>query len=137
MELAAGKAPKIPLEVAEMTDGGVDINYIGPLSQLLKQYYEVGNLMHTISNMRAVMEIDPDAAIVLETDELARRILRGGNSPEDVIRSREEVMEIKAIAAQQAEDARQMEMMTAGASAVPDLGKKIDADSVLGKMEAV
>ena len=136
LELAAGRAPEIPPEVMESSDGGVDINHIGPLSQLLKQYYEVGTLMQTITNMQAVMQIDPDAALVLDSDELSRRILRGGNAPEDVIRSHEDVMEIRAIAAQQAEDARQMELLAKGASAVPDLGKKIDADSILGTMAA-
>lgn len=136
LELDAGRAPEIPQEVAESTDGGIDINYIGPLSQLLKQYYEVGNLMQTISNMQAVMGIDPDAALVLETDELARRILRGGNSPEEIIRSQEDVMEIKAIAAQNAEDARMMELASKGAAAVPDLSKKIEKDSVLANLQA-
>lgn len=136
LELEAGRAPEIPVEVAESADGGIDINYIGPLSQLLKQYYEVGNLMQTINNMKLVMEIDEDAALVLETDELARRILRGGNSPEEIIRSHEDVMEIKAIAAQNAEDARLMELASKGAKIVPDLGKKIEKDSVLSNLQA-
>ena len=136
LELEAGRAPEIPMEILESSEGGIDINYIGPLSQLLKQYYEVGTLMQTIANMRAVMDIDPDAALVLESDELARRILRSSNSPEEIIRSQADVTEIRAIAAQQAEDARQMELMKAGASTVPDLSKKIEDDSVLGKMQA-
>uniref|UniRef100_A0A6M3KC95 Putative head tail connector protein n=1 Tax=viral metagenome TaxID=1070528 RepID=A0A6M3KC95_9ZZZZ len=134
LELDAGNAPPIPEEVANSTDGRVDINYIGPLNQILKQYYEVGSLMTTINNMLAVMQIDPDAALVVKGDELMRRILRGGNSPEDIINSPQEVMEIKAIMAQQAEDARQMELMAKGASAVPSLGAKIDKDSLLGKV---
>ncbi len=136
LELDAGKAPEMPPEVAEATEGGIDMNFIGPLSQLLKQYYEVGNLMQTINNMLAVMEIDKDAALVLETDNFTRRLLRAGDSPEEDIRSPEDVMEIKAIAAQQAEDARQMELLAKGASAVPNLSKKIEKDSVLSNLEA-
>jgi hypothetical protein len=136
LELAAGRAPEIPIEVAELQDGGVDINHIGPLNQILKQHYEVGSLMQTIEYMKSVMEIDPDAALVLETDELARRILRGGNTPEQIIRSHEDVMEIKAIAAQAAEEARMMELASKGAAAVPDLSKKIEQDSVLANLQA-
>ena len=136
LELEAGTAPEIPEEVLESNAAGVDINHIGPINQLLKQYYEVGGLMQTIQNMQMVMTIDPDAALVLESDELARRILRGGNSPEDIIRSHEDVMEIKAIAAQQAAEDRQLEMMAKGAGAVPDLSKKIEKDSLLGGMAA-
>ncbi len=62
--------------------------------------------------------------------------MRSGNTPEDVIRSHEDVAEIKAIAAQTAEDARQLELMRQGASAVPDLSKKIEADSILGRAAA-
>lgn len=136
LEMEAESAPEMPIEVAELKDGGVDMNFIGPLSQLLQQSYEVGNLMQTINIIKAVMEIDRDAALVLETDSFTRRILRAGNSPEEDIRSREDVMEIKAIAAQQAEDARMMELMSKGASAVPDLSKKIEKDSVLSELVA-
>ena len=136
LEIEAGKAPEMPPEVRESNEGGIDLNHIGPLNQLLKQYYEVGSLMQTIAYMREVMTIDPDAALILETDELSRRILRGGNTPEDVIRSHEDIMEIKAIAAQQAEDARMLELIKKGASVVPDLGKKIDKDSFLANMKA-
>jgi len=45
-------------------------------------------------------------------------------------------MEIKAIAAQQAAEDRQLEMMAKGAGAVPDLSKKIEKDSLLSKMQA-
>ena len=45
-------------------------------------------------------------------------------------------MEIRAIAAQQAEDAKNLELLKHGMSAVPDLGKKIDEDSILGKLAA-
>ena len=90
--------------------------------------------MQTIAGMKEVMSIDPDAALVVEGDELARRILRGSNAPEDIIRSEYDVQEIRAIMAQQAEDARQMELLAQGASAVPNLSKRIESDSVLSKV---
>ncbi len=135
LELDANSVPPIPDEVME-TDGRVDIHYIGPINQLLKQYYEVGSLMQTIQNMGLVMQIDPDARIVLETDELARKILRGGNAPEEIIRSPQDVAEIRAIAAEQAEQNRQVELMAKSASAVPDLAKRIENDSLLSQMKA-
>ena len=132
LEMEAGRAPEIPPIITD--NAMVDINHIGPLHQLLKQYYEVGTLMQTIAGMKEVMSIDPDAALVVEGDELARRILRGSNTPEDIIRSEYDVQEIRAIMAQQAEDARQMELLNKGASAVPNLSKRIESDSVLSKV---
>jgi hypothetical protein len=136
LEIDAGRAPQMPEQLMQYTNGGIDINHIGPLNQLLKQYYEIGPLMQTIAHMREVMTISPDAALVLETDELARRIMRASNSPEDIIRSQADVMEMRAIAAQQAEDARQMELLSKGARAVPNLSKKIDTDSILSKLKS-
>lgn len=129
-----GRAPEPPPEVLESQNGNIDIQYIGPLSQVLKQFYETGNLLNTIANIREVLSVSPDSAIVVEGDELMRKILQSGNTPEELILSREDVMEIKAIAAQREEAMMQMQQMQQAASAVPDLSKKIENDSVLKKM---
>ena len=136
IELEANRAPEIPQEVLASTNGRIDIEHVGPLSQLLKQYYETGSLLTTIANIRAVLEISPDSAIVVEGDELMRRILQSGNAPEDVIRSQEDVMEIQAIAAEQAEQERMAAMAVEASKAVPNISGKIDKDSILGGMTA-
>jgi len=137
LELEAGRAPEIPDEVLEAQDQRVDINYIGPLSQLLKQYYETGNLLTTISNIQAVLSVAPDSAIVVEGDELMRKILQSGNTPEDIILSPEDVQEIRAIAAAQQEAEMLAKQLPEMSKAVPNLSKKIESDSVLsGLMDA-
>jgi len=134
LELNAGRAPEVPQEVLEAQNGRVDIQYIGPLHQLLKQYYETGNLLNTIANIQAVLSVAPDSSIIVEGDELMRKILRSGNTPEEIILSPVEAAEIRAIAAQREEEQRQMELAAKAAAAVPNLGKKIDSDSILGKV---
>jgi len=136
LELQAGRAPEPPQEVLDAQNGRIDIQYIGPLAQLLKQYYETGSLLTTIANIQAVLSVAPDAAVVFDGDELMRKILQSGNAPESMILSEQDVLELKAIAAQQMEQQQQMEIAKEMASQVPNLSKKIDEDSILGKMKA-
>jgi len=134
LELQSGRAPEPPQEVLDAQNGRIDIQYIGPLSQLLKQYYETGNLLTTIANIQAVLSVCPDSAVVIEGDELMRKILRSGNSPESIILSEQDVLDIKAIAAQQMEEQKQMMIADQMAKNVPNLSGKIENDSVLNKL---
>jgi hypothetical protein len=129
-----GRAPEPPPEVMEAQNGMIDIQYIGPLNQVLKQYYETGNLLYTIANIQQVLSVAPDSMVVVEGDELMRKILQSGNTPEELILSREDVTEIKAIAAQREEDAILQQQMAQTAKMVPDLSKKIESDSVLKEL---
>jgi len=134
LEAQSGDAPEPPQEVLDATNGRIDVQYIGPLFQLLKQYYETGNLLTTIANIREVLSVSPDAAFVVEGDELMRKILKTNNTPEDIIRDPDAVAELRAIAAQQAEQQMQAELAIKATSAVPNLSKKIESDSVLSKL---
>ena len=136
IELNSGRAPEVPDEVLESQNGKIDIQYIGPLAQILKQYYETGNLLQTVQNMAAVMSVAPESDVVVDGDELMRKILESGNTPEDVVLSREDVAEIKAIAAQQQEQALQAQQAEQAAGMVPNLSKKVEEDSVLSQIAA-
>ena len=135
IELQAGRAPEPPMEVMMADNGRIDIQYIGPLSQLLKQYYETSNLLTTIANIQAVLSVAPDSSVVIEGDELMRKILRSGNTPEDVILSQQDVTEIRAIAAQQQEMQMVAELAAQASRVIPNLSKKIEEDSVLSKLK--
>lgn len=134
LELESGRAPEPPFEVFTVNNRRINIEYIGPLHQMLKEYYETNTLMTTIQSIQAVLSIYPDAAIVVEADELMRKILRSANTPEDLILSAEEVAEIRAIQVQQQEAMMQAELAQKAASTLPNLGKKIENDSVLSAM---
>jgi hypothetical protein len=136
IELNSGRAPEVPDEVLQSRNGKIDIQYIGPLAQILQQHYETGNLLQTVANMSAVMSVAPDSDIVVDGDELMRKILESGNSPEEIVLSREDVAEIKAIAAQQQEQAQQAQLAEQAAGMVPNLSGKIEEDSVLSQIAA-
>jgi len=136
IELNSGRAPEVPDEVLQSQNGRIDIQYIGPLAQILKQYYETGNLLQTVANMSAVMSVAPDSDVVVDGDELMRKILESGNTPEEIVLSREDVAEIKAIAAQQQEQALQAQQAEQAAGMVPNLSGKIEGDSVLSQIAA-
>lgn len=133
LELDSNEAPEPPLEVLEDTGGRIDLSYVGPLNQLLKQYYESGSLLTTIGYIREVLTIAPDSAIVIEGDELMRKVMRSGNSPEDLILSPADVQEIRAIQAQMQEEERQAKLMGEASKAIPNLATKIESNSILGQ----
>lgn len=135
IELQAGRAPEAPPEVLEAQNKRIDIDYIGPIFQLLKQYYETGNLLTTIMNIREVLSVSPQSAIVVDGDELMRKILKSSNAPEDIILSENDVAEIKAIAAQQQEAQMAAEIASKSAGMIPDLSKKIEKDSLLSAIK--
>ncbi len=136
IELNSGRAPEVPDEVLQSQNGKIDIQYIGPLAQILQQYYETGTLRSTILNIREVLAVAPDADVVYDGDELMRKILESGNTPEEIILSREDVAEIKAIAAEQQEQLQQAQLAEQAAGMVPNLAGKIEEDSVLSQIAA-
>jgi hypothetical protein len=119
IELNAGRAPAPPLEVS----GRVDVQYTGPLHQLLNFYYGTANLLETIANIQAVAQMYPDSIVVVEGDELMRKILQSGNAPEEIVLEADEVAEIRAIAAQQAEAQMLAELAVKGGQANTGLSK--------------
>lgn len=131
LELDSNDAPEPPMEVLQDSGGRIDLSYVGPLNQLLKQYYESGSLLTTIGYIREVLSVAPDSAAVVEGDDLMRKIMRSGNCPEDVILSPAEVQEIRAIQAQIAEEQRQAELLGQTSKAVQNLSKKVDKSSII------
>lgn len=134
IEEEAGRVPPVPEEVLAAQNRRIDINYIGPLSQLLKQNNEINSLLLTIEHIRAVLEIAPDSSVVYDGDELMRQILESSNTPEDIINSPELVEEIKAIAQQEQDTAIAAQMLTETSKAVPNLSGPVDSESVLNSI---
>lgn len=135
LELDSGDAPEPPGEILESNQGRIDLNYIGPLNQLLKQYYESNALLTTIGYIQQVLTIAPEAAVVFDGDELLRKIMRSANSPEELILTDMEVQEIRAMSAQIAEDQRQAQLLGEGSKGAANLSKNIEPNSILARLE--
>lgn len=137
IELEAGRAPEIPMEVFESMNRRIDIQYIGPLTQLLKQFYETSNLLTIIANIQQVLTILPNAIDIVEGDELMTKILHSNNTPEEIIRDKELVAQIREIAAQQQEQMMTTQLALEAAKVAPGLGKKTEAGSPLAQLAEV
>jgi hypothetical protein len=135
IEFESGRAPEPPEELYMAQNSRINIEYIGPLSQMLKQYYETGNLLTTISNIQAAASVVPGSMDIVNGDELMRKILRSGNTPEDIIFSNDEVNEIRAIQQQQNEAMMQAKLAKESASVVPNISKKIEDGSILDMLK--
>lgn len=134
IEVETRRAPPIPDQILEAGNGRIDTQFIGPLMQKLKQYYEYGSLATTISAMQAVASMYPYSLVVGDGDTLMRKVMRSVNTDEEIILDKDEVQEIRAIAAQQQEAQQMAQMMADTSKVVPNLSKKVEADSVLGEM---
>jgi len=132
LEAASGDAPEPPEEILRSTNGRIDLSYIGPLNQLLKQYYESQSLLTTIGYIQQALTVAPDSAVVFDGDRLMQKIIRSSNASEDILLSDIEIQELKAIAAQMAEDQRQAEIAKTAGQAYGSLSKPIDPNSLLG-----
>jgi len=136
IELAAGRAPEPPLEVLEAVSGTIDIQYIGPLHHLLNQYYGTQNLLETVEFMQAVASVSPDSLVVVDGDRLLRKLLQTNNTPEEIILEPDEVMEIRAIAAQQEEARMAAELAEKAGRGAAGLRRTVEPGSVLEQMVA-
>lgn len=138
IELSAGRMPEPPDEVLRATNGRIDVQYIGPLYHLLNQYYSTSNLLQTVANIQAVITTPglEDSISVIEGDTLMRKILESGNTPEEIILSPDEVMEIRAIAAQQAEAQMMAELAVKGGQAAQGLSKAPEPGSPMEALVA-
>lgn len=123
------RAPEPPMEVIAAQDGRIDIQNIGPLHQLLNFYYGTANILETIANMQAVALLYPDSIAVADGDKMMYKILRSGNTPEEIIFEPDEVLEIRAIAAQQQEAIMMAELAAKAGQANTGLSKAPEAGS--------
>lgn len=136
LENEAGRMPEPPQELLDAQNGRIDIQYVGPLTQMLKQYYDTGNLLNTIYNIQQVASIFPDSIMVVEGDELMRKILTSGNTPEEIIRDPQAVAELRAIAQEQIDQQARIDGLTKmGGKIIPNMGKKIESDSMLSNLK--
>ncbi len=135
IELEAGRAPDPPLEVLEGLERDkpihIDIQYIGPLLQLLQQHFETGNLLNTIANIHAAASVDQESLKVVDGDELMRKILISGDAPEEIVLTPDDVADLRAFEAQQQEAILTAQMAAEAAKASPGLAKAPESGSPL------
>jgi len=145
IESEAGRIPEIPPVLEDYAgkrneegrSSRINIKYIGPLATLQERLYKTKGVVHTLSSITPMAELQTVNAPILDKfdfDAMAEEIARTQGMPAKAIRSDKDVEKLREARARAQQAMQQAEMMEKGADAVPKLGKKIEKGSMLDQI---
>ena len=97
----AGVLPAMP-EILREAGGDVEIEYVSPLNRAQRAEEGVA-ILRTLEAVAPLAQIDPSVMMIFKPEEIARELSEINGVPAKILRSQEEVEEMKAAQAQQAE----------------------------------
>lgn len=127
----AGRMPQVPPELLEIAGVNIDIEYQGPILQLLKQFYERSSLYSVMGDMTQLATIDPQTLMNVDWDVIAQKMMISNDIPEEALRPVDDVRQMKMLLAQAQEQQVQAEQAKRMAPVIGAMGKKIDENSML------
>jgi hypothetical protein len=127
LALRAGYLSPAPPVMAGAT---IEIEYTSPLAKA-QRAMEGRATQEALQLVFPILEVDPEAKDVLDTDKLVRRPFEVYGAPLDLLRSEKEVAAIREQRAQQAQQAQLMEQMGQGAEIAKAAA---EAEAVAGGM---
>lgn len=97
----AGVLPPMPEALVEM-GGDVEIEYVSPLNRAQRAEEGVA-ILRTLESVTPLAQIDPSVMMIFNPEMIARELSEINGVPAKILRSREEVEQMKMNQAQQAE----------------------------------
>jgi hypothetical protein len=97
----AGVLPPMPDELAQM-GGDVEIEYVSPLNRAQRAEEGVA-ILRTLESVTPLAQIDPSVMMIFNPEMIARELSEINGVPAKVLRSREEIEQMKMEQAQMAE----------------------------------
>jgi len=92
----AGYLPPPPEALVKASlNGEVKVELDGPLAQNMKAYHQTTGITQGMQALAAVMQLNPDAQVNVNFDELIRQAMSANGMPQTVIREMAEVKKIK------------------------------------------
>lgn len=135
IEFSAGRMPPPPSEILQAENQKIDIQYIGPLTQLIKQYYEVNKVQGAVASLAFLLEIDEDVILNMDLDVFAQELLKSSNAPVEGIVPLRTVKERRAAIAQQRAEQAMVEQAKQLENILPSLDKKPESGSVADRLQ--
>lgn len=137
IEYNAGRLPVAPAIVQDYSQGDINVNFIGPLPQAQKRLFKTQGITHGLAAIVPIVQAQQavgqtDTVIdKIDLDEAANVLMESHGMPEKVMRSEEDVGEIRAARAEQLQEEQALEQAAQVADAVPKVSGKIEKGSVL------
>jgi hypothetical protein len=97
----AGVLPAMP-EVLREAGGDVEIEYVSPLNRAQRAEEGVA-ILRTLEAVAPLAQIDPSVMMIFKPEEIARELSEINGVPAKILRSQEEVEQLKQAQAQEAE----------------------------------
>lgn len=126
MLYASGKIPAAPIELQGQN---IKIDYVSPLALAQKRMGQMSGYRRSMDEVGYLMQYNPDVLDVINFDKATKHVLDANGMPPEVIRSFEEIQQIRRdraqVQAQQQQAAAEIELAKS-----QDLGKKPEKGSV-------
>lgn len=117
-----GWLPQPPPELLDILDGSdVKIDYIGPMSQVQKRFYQMQSLEQPIDKLIKYGNFFPDVLDLVDPDKFGRHLLNDSSLPQDLIRENKTVLQIRQQRAKKQQAAMDAENGKKNASAIKDM----------------
>ncbi len=117
-----GWLPPPPPELLDILDGSdVKIDYIGPMSQVQKRFYQMQSLEQPIDKLIKYGNFFPEVLDLVDPDKFGRHLLNDSSLPQDLIRENKTVQGIRQQRAKQQQAAMDAENGKKNASAAKDM----------------
>lgn len=134
IENVGGRMPRVPDIIYEMGESVIDVEYLGPLAQAQKQLVKTQGILKGMQLVAPMMEMFPEMRDRVNSDNLIEEIFDSVNFPQTSIIPIDKANETRQARAQKMQQQEQMAMMSEMADKAPGLSKKVDQDSIIGKM---
>ncbi|KKN25383.1 hypothetical protein LCGC14_0885430 [marine sediment metagenome] len=135
IEFAAGRIPPPPTELLVAQNQRIDIQYTGPLTQLIRQYYEVNRIQAAVASLAFLIDIDDSIPLNYDGDVFAQELLKSSNAPIEGIIPLQDVKQARAVIAQQNAQQQMIENAKQLENILPKLDKKPEAGSPVAQLE--
>ena len=141
----AGRLPEPPqilIDAAEEAKGRglpqirLNLQLIGPLAQARKNQTDMMPIRNGLNEIAQASAVFPKVLDRIDPDRLAERILDSTNFPQDVMRSDQELQDLRDQQEAELQQQQQQQQLQAMADSVPKLQKSTEPNSPLEAMEA-
>jgi len=131
IEQRAGRLPEPPQIVLDESEGKLNPEFIGPLTQVQQQYHSTRRMSNTMMQIEPFLNIDPLVRHKIKAEIAVERILEKNRFIQDAIASDDEYKKIIAAIAQMEQERQGIDVAERAADAVPKLSKPVESGSPL------
>lgn len=129
----AGRMPDTP-DVLLENQGGLRIDYIGPLAQILQRNFATQGVRRSLNEVMPFVQAFPDMLDLIDGDKMAKSMMIASGMPENILRDDEEVAQIRQARAQQQAAMQQQQALMAMGKAAQGLNQQPVEGSILSQI---